>query len=198
MIPLNWFIIYIIVFTCIMFFPLVMQFAIRQRCSGRLLCAIVGTEKPLDFKLLKTKTGQGEQGEFVEDGNDKWLIVTKQVKLVKYPILFPKAFQMFQQIVGCSLYMRGRAEPLDWEDPPKGLLSSKELPAILDPHWLVALVRGVEEGNTLRPDKRARMMALLAVAASMICMILIFVVLYKLGTMQTIINTLPEALKLVR
>ena len=198
MVPLNWFIIYVIVFTCVMFFPLVLQLAIRQRCSGRLLCAIIGKEKPLDFKLLKVKTKDGSVGEFVEDGSDKWMIVTKQVKLVKYPMIWPSAFKMFQQIMGCSLYMRGRAEPLDWEDPPTGVLSSKELTAILDPHWLVALVRGVEEGTTLKADKKTKVMSFLAVAASLICMVLIFVVLYRLGAMQDVINSLPEALKLIK
>lgn len=197
MIPLNWVVVFVIVFTCIMFFPLILQFTIRQKCSGKLLCAITGKEKPLDFKLLKTETKEGK-GEFVRDGKDQWVINPDQVKLVKYPIMWPRILGMFQQIVGCSLYARGRADPLDWKNPVAGALSSKELPAILDPHWLVALVRGVEEGVGGKSDKNIKMYSLLAVAASIMCLLLLFVVMVKVGTIQDGLNSLQEAIKLVR
>ena len=165
---------YGILLTLFLLFPLILQFAIRMRASGKLLCGIVSKDKPLNFKLLKVKGG-----EFVEQEEDEWLVDTNQVKLVKYPLLWPRILDMFTQIVPCSLYMRGRAEPLDWENPSVGSLSSKELPVILDPHWLGALVKGVTEGGGI--SKRERMLLYITAGAAIICMVLVFVVLYKMG-----------------
>jgi len=53
-----------------------------------------------------------------------------------------------------------------------------------------ALVRGVEEAGG-RPSGGERMLLFLAVGASIISMILVFVVLYKLGLLE-------QAIKLVR
>jgi hypothetical protein len=175
----------VILLVFFMMFPLVFQFAIRSRCDGKLLCAITGKDKPLNFKLLKTETAQGK-GEFVRDGADQWFIETRMIKLVKYPIMFPKALSMFQQIVPCELVMRGRAEPLNWEDPGVGIMSSKELPVVLDPHWMVALVKGIEEGVAGGSiPKNMKMLLFLAVGASCLCLVMIFVVMYKMGTMQS-------------
>ena len=176
-----------ILFGFLMIFPLSLQYYIRRVCQGRLLAAILTKDKPLNFKLLKTKTKEGE-GEFVEDGEDKWKIDTSQVKLVKYPVLFPKALSAFQQIVPCSLYLRGRFEPIDWEDP-KAAVSSKEAKAVLDPHWLAALIKGVEEGA--KPDKALKQLVMMSTAISVIVLLVAFYVLSK-------VMQLGEAIKLVR
>lgn len=197
MVPLNYVVVGVLFLVFFFAFPLIIQFSIRQVCAGKLLCAILGKEKPLDFKLLKTKTREGE-GEFVQDGKDKWVIDTTQVKLVKYPIMWPKTLRMFQQIVGCSLYVRGRADPLNWENPATGGLSSKELPAILDPHWLTALVQGVEEGASGgRADRNLRMFTLLAMAGSLLCLVLIFVVMFKLGGIEDALGQVQQGMKLI-
>ena len=124
--------------------PLIIQFAINSMVRGKLLCAILGKEMPLDFKLLRTKTKEGE-GEFVDDNKDRFQIDSEQIKLVWYPIMLPKMMHQFQQRVPCSLYLRGRFEPLDWKNPNAGT-SSKEIKAVLDPHWLVNLIEGAKEG----------------------------------------------------
>lgn len=167
----------VVVIVFILLFPLVLWYAIRRKCKGAMNCGIVERGKPIKFKLLKIK-----KGEFVEDKEDHWIILDKQVKLMDYPTgimwdMFP--MNLFQQTVPTSLYMRGRGDPLDWEDPSSGSISSKELKAILDPHWMKTLVQGVTEGAA--GSKWTKMLLFLAVGLGVICMILLFVLLARGG-----------------
>jgi hypothetical protein len=180
MVPIGPVIAIVIVVLIVVFFPLIFQFLIIQMCSGRILAVILTKGKDLEFKLLK-KIG----GEFVEDQGDQWILDPTMQRLVPYPILFGplgKLLKFFQQIVPCSIYMRGRQDPLDWENPAiASLMSSKELAAILDPHWLVALVKGVEQGvaGAGAIPKNMKMMLFLAVGASVLAVVLSLVLLYK-------------------
>lgn len=173
------------VFMC---FPLFLQLFIRRKTKGRHLCAILEKDKPLDFKLLKI-----HKDDFVRDKSDEWLLKTDLMKLVRYPIMWPATLSGFQQIVTCSLVMRGRSDPLDWENPPAGALSSKELPVVLDPHWLINLVKGVgEEGKVSRGE---RMLLFLAVGAGVISLIMIFFVIFKLGGIEQGLNALRALIR---
>jgi hypothetical protein len=165
----------------IMSFPLALQWWINSRVRGKHLCFIVEKGRPLSIKLLKII-----KDDFVKEGKDHWILDNELMKPVDYPIQFPKVLAGFQKGVWASLVMRGRASPLDWENPPAGALSSKEVPAILDPHWLIALVRGVgEEG---KPAKSERMLLYLAVGASVICLVMLFYVISKLGGIQAALD----------
>lgn len=198
MVPIGPVVAGIIVLLIVVFFPLIFQFLIIQMCSGRILCIILTKGKDLEFKLLK-KIG----GEFVEDQGDQWLLDPAMQRLVPYPILFgpmQKLLKFFQQIVPCSIYMRGRQEPLDWENPAiASLMSSKELAAILDPHWLVALVRGVEQGVAGQGaiPKNMKMMLFLAVGASVLAVVFVLVVLYKETQNTALIQQVIEGLKVL-
>jgi len=165
----------------IMSFPLALQWWINSRVRGKHLCFIVEKGRPLSIKLLKII-----KDDFVKEGKDHWILDSELMKPVDYPIQFPKVLAGFQKGVWSSLVMRGRVDPLNWENPPAGALSSKELPAILDPHWLIALVRGVgEEG---KPAKGERMLLYLAVGASVICLVMLFYVISKLGGIQAALD----------
>lgn len=165
----------------IMSFPLALQWWINSRVRGKHLCFIVEKGRPLSIKLLKII-----KDDFVKEGKDHWILDNELMKPVDYPIQFPKVLAGFQKGVWASLVMRGRASPLDWENPPAGALSSKEVPAILDPHWLIALVRGVgEEG---KPAKSERMLLYLAVGASVICLVMLFYVISKIGGIQAALD----------
>ena len=110
------------------------------------------------------------------------------MKLVRYPIGWPSILGAFQQVVTCSLVMRGRSDPLDWENPPAGALSSKELPVVLDPHWLINLVRGVgEEGKVGRGEK---MLGMISAGASIIALLGVFYLISKLGAIEQAIAAL--------
>lgn len=162
---------------CIMAFPLALQFMVNSRVRGRHLCFIIEKGRPLKAKLLKLI-----KDDFVEDGKDHWILDQELMKPVDYPLMWPKILAGFQKGVWASLVMRGRVDPLDWENPPVGVLSSKELPAILDPHWLVNLVQGMREEG--KAPKGERMLLYLAVGASVICLVLLFYVITKIGGIQ--------------
>lgn len=175
----------VIIFLVVMLMalPLLIQFNIRGKTKNSHLCVIVEKGKPLSIKLLKFS---GD--DFVKDGEDGWMLKTNLMKPVAYPIGFPKMLSGFQQAVWCSLVMRGRSDPLDWENPPAGALSSKELPAILDPHWLVSLVKGVgEESKTGKYDKP---LVMIAAGASVIALLMVFYVISKLGAIEQAVTSL--------
>lgn len=166
----------VLLIVCFMAFPLLVQWYVRRTSSGKHLCAILSKGQPLQFKMLKVV-----DDDFVKDGADQWTLKDNLMKPVSYPISWPRILDGFRRDVWCSLVMRGRSDPLDWENPPAGALSSKELPVILDPHWLINLVRGVGEGGGRGLGRLERMMIFLAVGLSGICMILLFVVLFRTG-----------------
>ena len=159
-----------------MSFPLVLQFFVKSKTKGRHLCAIIEKGRPLTIKLLRII-----KDDFVKDKDDEWLLEPKKMKPIDYPIGWPKILAGFQVGVWMSLLMRGRADPLDWENPPAGAMSSKELPVVLDPHWLINLVKGVgEEGKSSKGDK---MLLYLAAGAGALNMLLIFYIISKLGSL---------------
>lgn len=161
---------------CFMSFPLMIQWYVRKKSSGRHLCAIIEKGRPLQFKMLKVV---GD--DFVKDGDDEWMLQGSLMKPVSFPISWPKVLGSFQRDVWCSLVMRGRSDPLDWEDSPAGALSSKELPVVLDPHWLINLVKGVGEEGGRGLGKLERMMIFLSAGISAVCMLLLFVLMTRGG-----------------
>jgi len=177
----NAVILLIFVIICIMAFPLAIQFMINSRVRGKHLCFIVEKGRPLKAKLLKII-----RDDFVQDSKDHWILDPELMKPVDYPLMWPKILAGFQKGVWASLVMRGRVDPLNWENPPIGALSSKELPAILDPHWLVSLVKGVEEGG--KPAKGERMLLYIAAGGVAICLIMLFYVISKIGGIMQILE----------
>lgn len=168
--------------------PLMFQFYVVSKVRGRHLCTIIEKGKPMSFKLLKII-----KDDFVRDGEDEWMLKQDLMKPVTYPMMWPKVLSSFQQTVWCSLVMRGRSDPLDWENPPAGALSSKELPVVLDPHWLINLVKGVgEEGKS---GKGERMLMYLAVGVSVLCLVILFYVISRLGVIEQAVNALKAVIR---
>lgn len=167
----------------IMAFPLVIQFVINSRVRGKHLCFILEKGRPLTAKLLKII-----RDDFVKDGSDHWILDPELQKPVDFPVMWPKVLAGFQKGVWCSLVMRGRVEPLNWENPPVGVLSSKELPAILDPHWLISLVKGVSEEG--KPAKGERMLLYLVAGGVIICLVMMFYTITKLGGIEQALGAL--------
>jgi len=166
-----------------MSFPLVLQFFVRSRCRGKHLATIIEKGKPMKIKLLKIN-----RDDFVKDGEDEWMLKTNLMKPIDYPIGWPKMLAGFQQSVWCSLLMRGRTDPLNWEDPPAGALSSKELPALLDPHWLINLVKGV--GADTKVSKGERILAMISAGAGVLAILGVIYVISRLGEIQHSIELL--------
>ena len=156
----------------------------------------------MSFKTLSSYNFKGKKvllrtdiNSDVKEGTDKWFIKEKRVKLVNYPIMFPKALGFMTRVVPCELVMPGRAEPLDWEDPSKGIMSSKELEAVLDPVWLRGFVLGVAQEAGGKGDKQLRMFVMLAMALSAICMILLFVVMVRLNSTNATLLYIENLIK---
>lgn len=171
----------LVVFVIMM--PLLIQTWISLKSRGRMMCIFVGGGKPVDFKLIKP------DGDLLHYGEHDYIIVGKQIKHVWYPLVWPKILGMFQQSIDCSLYKVGAGQPLDWEDPTLKVIDSRELKAILDPHWLRALVRGVvEETQGGKKGGSERMMVFLSVGISAVCLILLFVVMTKISALQTAVK----------
>lgn len=192
MIPAALMLVVVMIILMVTMGPLILQAAIRMKASHAVLAAIIERGRPIEFKLLKII-----QGERLKDADDEWIVVTDRCRIATYPTFLPKIFAAFTQIVPCQLVLRGRADPLDWESPEAGVMSSKELPAILDPHWMVNLVRGVDEGTAMGFDKKSKQMIFLAVGASCICIIFVLVVLYKLNVTSSQIAELSNQIKLI-
>ena len=173
----------VFIIICIMAFPLALQFWINSRVRGKHLCFIVEKGRPLTVRLLKVV-----KDDFVRDGKDLWELNPEKMKPVDYPIQFPKILAGFQKGVWSSLLMRGRADPLDWENPPVGALSSKELSPILDPHWLVNLVQGMKEEG--KSPKGERMLLYITAGGVAILLIMMFFIITKIGGIQAALDGL--------
>ena len=171
-----------------MSFPLLIQFYVRNKCKGMHLCTIIEKGKPLTIKMLKVY-----KDDFVRDKDDEWMLKTNLMKPIDYPIGWPKILAGFQQGVWCSLVMRGRSDPLDWENPPAGALSSKELPVVLDPHWLINLVKGVGEGGGV--SKSEKMLSYVAAGASVIALLAVFYAISRLGAIEQAIEALKAVIR---
>ena len=167
-----------IIFLVVIFmsFPLMIQAFVWFRSKGKHLCAILEKGKPLDIRML-----QIYKDEFVKDKDDTWILDTTLMKPVDFPIGWPPLLGIFQKRVWCSLVQRGRAEPLDWSNPSISKLSSKELPDILDPHWLKALVKGIEEGTG--GSKRDRIILYLAAGAGTLSLLVSLYIVSKIGNL---------------
>lgn len=183
MVDINVILPIILIIFFFMSFPLLLQWIVRTKTKGNHLCCILEKDKPLVIKLLKK-----HKDDFVKDKKDQWTLKTNMMRLVEYPIGWPSMLNAFKQTVSCSLLMRGSAAPLDWENPPAGALSSKELPAILDPHWLVNLVRGV--GEDTKVSKGERLLSIITAGASIIAVLAVLYVISKLGAIEQAINVL--------
>ena len=166
--------------------PLMLFFWNYSRCARKTLCIFLepdGTYTPqlcphdADF-VYDTKTG------------DAYYIYTQstpgnRVRYVRYPTGWPV---FLQQVVPSVLYERGNAEPLDWKDTAKRIVSAKEIGAAMEPQWLKNIIKGASEAQG--EGKLNKMLPLLTVAAVIICMVLIFVLMTKLGGLQTAIESL--------
>ena len=188
MVDVNLIIPVVLLIIFIMAFPVLLQFSIKSKTRGKHLCAIIEKGKPLTIKLLKIT-----KDDFVRDKDDEWMLKTNLMKPIDYPIGWPRILSGFQQGIWCSLVMRGRSDPLDWENPPAGALSSKELPVVLDPHWLINLVKGVgEEG---RVSKGEKILTWVAAGAAVLALVMIFYVISRLGAIQQAIDALRAVIR---
>ena len=127
------------------------------------------------------------QGDLVYYLDEAYKVDPAYTRLVWYPTGMPS---MFQTLVPCLLYQRGRHDPLDWVLLGAGpIVSAKEVGAALEKYWMGMIVRGVREGMA-GASRMERMMTFLAVGLSALTLIMIFVVMTKMGSLQSAVSSL--------
>jgi len=151
----------------------------QQRLAGRMLCFFLEEDKSTKPELRKIAD------DFIESEDGLYDIEPDRVRLIRYPTGWPPPLQ---QIIPTSLYCRGNARPLDWVTLRAREVSAKELKAVLDTHWLINLVRGAREGGG--ESKVSRILPLLSAALGAICMVLIFIILAKMGALESAVKVL--------
>ena len=124
--------------------------------------------------------------EYVIDSEGAYDIVSGRVGLTTYPRGLP-AF--FQSIVPCLIYRRDDPVPVIINNPGTESMSAQEVKVGLEPHFIRNLVTTSREGGG--ESKLQKMLPLLSVTAAILCMVLIFVVLVKMGALETMIRLTP-------
>lgn len=176
----------VVVLLIIIAFPLALILFTRRRVAGRMLCWFLEEDKTLSNKLLKV------DGEFVQSGDDHYRVDVEKVRLIRYPFGMPS---VLQQIIPTSLYQAGASsfEPLDWITLSNEGASAKEVGAILDPYWMGNLMKAVKEGGG--ETRFQRMLPWLTLGIAAISLILVFVLLTRLGSIQSSVAGLEALLK---
>lgn len=157
--------------------PLLFIF-VRLRVAGKMLCLMLEEDKSLLPRLYPV------QGDFVYVGDEGYYVYPSRVRLVRYPLGWPR---FMQEIVPCALYERGNAEPLEWIELGKRYVSSVEVGAAMEPRWLANVVKGIREAA---PSRLEKMLPLLSVTLGVICMLLMFFLMSKMSALQTAVNAL--------
>lgn len=146
---------------------LVMVFAIRQRTANKILCWFLEADKTAIPRLLKKASA-----EMIIYEGDRYGYEEEVVRWVRYPSGFPAIFQV---VIPCILYQRGRYSPLNWIELGQAGASSKEVGAVLEPHWMANIVRGTREGTPVqtRWDRFGPMLTLGIAALTFVMMLFI-------------------------
>lgn len=164
-----------------LFVPVIIFFWNQQRIAKKVLCLFLEEDRSINQRLLPAQT------DFVLDlkMGQAYYIYPDNVRFMRYPAGWPTAIQ---QVVPVVLYERGNGEPLDWVHLEKRVVSATEIGAAMEPEWLKNIVRGYRE--TSGETKMQKMLPLLSVALGAICMLLLFVVMTKFGSLEATVESL--------
>lgn len=155
----------------------------RMRTRGKCVCFMLLGTLPLSPKLLKV----GKDG-FVEFEGKKFQIQEEMIRLIQWPLGMPT---ILTEMVPAALYDIDTAEQLDWRSLNiEGGHSSTEIGAVLDPQWLAIFIKGMKDAGGLGGSRFERMVPLLTMALAGLALVMVFVVMVKLGTLQSAINRL--------
>jgi hypothetical protein len=165
--------------------PLLLFFFNYSRSANKTLCLFLEPDKSVTQGLLP------HDEDFVYDrrNGNAYYIFPERVRFVRFPSGWPI---FLQQTVPMVLYERGNGEPLEWTDLGKRTVSSKEVGAAMEPKWLTNIIKGASE---LQGESRmGKMLPLLSLAGVLMCMVLVFVLMTKIGALQTAV----EGIKLLK
>jgi hypothetical protein len=167
--------------------PLMLFFWNYSRCANKTLCLFLEPDKSVTHGLLP------HDEDFVYDhkNGNAYYIFEDRIRFVRYPTGWPI---FLQQTVPMALYKRGDGEPLPWDDLGTRTVSSKEVGAAMEPQWLKNIIKGASEAQG--ESRMGRMMPVLTLAAVLIMMVFLFIVISKVGNMESAVNVLKESSKL--
>lgn len=154
----------------------------RMVVKGKIYCLFIEDDGYVKG-ALKTPT---HNNEYIEDEWGAYDIVPDRVGLTIYPKGLP-AF--FQSIVPCLIYRRNDPVPVIINNPTTKNMSPIELKVGLEPHFIRNLVSQAREGG--RESKLQKMMPLLTIASIGLVLVMIFVVLAKVGALETAGKLVP-------
>ena len=163
-------------------FVLMLPPLFRMVVRGKLYCLFIEDDGYLNARLKKPMYNN----EYVVDEEGAYDIISDRVGLTTFPRGMP-AF--FQSIVPYLIYRRDNPVPEIISNPNAKAISAKEVKVGLEPHFIKNLVSTSKEGGG--ESRLQRMMPLLTVTAVILCLVLIFMVLVKLGALDRAVQLIP-------
>ncbi len=158
--------------------PVILFFVVRRRTFQKMLCELLDSDGSIRSKLVRV------QGDWIFVDGERYLVKSEMIKWKRYPTGWPV---WLQQTVPCALYLVGRTDPIDWTEPSREGVSSAELAAILDPHWMQILVRGVSEVSK-DSSRENRIMSMIAVGTGVLSVLLTIYVISRLIALESIVG----------
>ena len=167
----------------ILLIPILLIVMNRMRTRGKCVSFFLEGTLPVSPKLLKV----GRDG-FLEYQGRKFEVKEECMRLIQWPLGMP---QILTEMVPAALYDFDTAEQLDWRvvNITKGN-SSVEIGAVLDPQWLAIFIKGMKEAGGMGGSRFERMMPMLSLALGALALIMIFVVMTKISSLQSSVSSL--------
>ena len=163
------------------FAALLMAIWVRFSTNNKVLCWFLEGDRSAKPKLLRIV-----ENDFVEYKDDRYGVDPEYVRMASYPTGWPP----FMQVpVPCVLYEVGRFSPVDWINCGDPGASSKEVAAVLDPHWMSLIVKGTKMGQ-VATDKNTRLLLMISAGASIIGLLFMFYLVQRLGSLESMVNAL--------
>lgn len=154
----------------------------RMVVKGKIYCLFIEDDGYVKGALKKPMFNN----EYIIDEEGAYDIISDRVGLTTFPRGLPS---FFQSILPCIIYRRDDPVPIEINNPTSRPISAKEVRVGLEPHFIKNLVMTSREGGG--ESRLQRMLPLLSVAAIGMVLILIFVVLVKMGTLEKAIQLIP-------
>ena len=167
-----------------LFFVLLLPPMFRMVVKGKIYVLFIEDDGYLVGKLKKPMFNE----EYILDKEGAYDIVPDRVGLTVFPRMLPS---FFQSIMPCIVYRRDNPIPEKIENPIMGAkeMTSKEVKVGLESHFIKNLVSSSKEGAG--ESRLSKMLPLLTAVGMILCMVLIFVALVKMGAMERAIQLIP-------
>lgn len=168
----------------VLFFVLLLPPLFRMVVKGKIYCLFIEDDGYVGGKLKKPMYNE----EYILDKEGAYDIVPDRVGITVYPRMLPS---FFQSIIPCIIYRRDNPIPQLIKNPIMGSkeMTSKEVKVGLESHFIKNLVSTSREG--IEESKLRKILPLLTVVGVILCLVLLFAVLYRTGAIERGIQLIP-------